>query len=380
MVNVNAPLSQELLHVTVGESETQIPAHRQSDHLWWEPEANERRGCDGPGKTTSGSHTPSLTTAAPIHGRNRAVVIALLVVRCVAATPLEPAQHRGPLRGADSADGDEWGDPLRKLGLQSSELGRGARTLLRLTAGKIALCEHSNSWRRSWMARAKVGRYASSDSSGATRGTWPYDGPAPGFRRGANASVDEEGTALVSTDRPHLRLADPADARRVAALHADSWRRHYRGAYSDEFLDRDVAADRLALWTDRFQQPTVDTVTILAEDQGALVGFAHTIFDHDREWGALLENLHVASARKRRGIGSRLLSETAARVREQAQPCGLYLWVLEQNVAAQAFYEAHGGRRVERTQAPAPGGVSTRLKGSPTRLRYAWVDLGVLVA
>jgi hypothetical protein len=32
--------------------------------------------------------------------------------------------------------------------------------------------------------------------------------------------------------------------RRSQNLHADSWRRHYRGAYADAFLDGDVLADR----------------------------------------------------------------------------------------------------------------------------------------
>jgi hypothetical protein len=29
-----------------------------------------------------------------------------------------------------------------------------------------------------------------------------------------------------------LRRADPSDAERIASLHTDSWRRHYRGTYS----------------------------------------------------------------------------------------------------------------------------------------------------
>jgi hypothetical protein len=33
-----------------------------------------------------------------------------------------------------------------------------------------------------------------------------------------------------------LRTATSADAVAVAALHADSWRRHYRGVYRDEYL------------------------------------------------------------------------------------------------------------------------------------------------
>ncbi|MDQ6849097.1 MAG: hypothetical protein M3070_03765 [Actinomycetota bacterium] len=30
---------------------------------------------------------------------------------------------------------------------------------------------------------------------------------------------------------------------------------HYRNAYSDAFLDGDVAADRLTVWTDRLREP-----------------------------------------------------------------------------------------------------------------------------
>ena len=50
-----------------------------------------------------------------------------------------------------------------------------------------------------------------------------------------------------------FRLAGPADAGAVAKLHAESWRHHYRGAYSHAFLDGDVVADRLAVWTDRLR-------------------------------------------------------------------------------------------------------------------------------
>jgi hypothetical protein len=42
MVNLDAPLRHGFFDVTVGEPETQIPAHRQDDHLRWEPEPGER--------------------------------------------------------------------------------------------------------------------------------------------------------------------------------------------------------------------------------------------------------------------------------------------------------------------------------------------------
>ena len=183
----------------------------------------------------------------------------------------------------------------------------------------------------------------------------------------------------MAHDPLRFRVAGFSDAEGIAALHADSWRRHYRGAYSDAFLDGDVTADRLAVWADRLRTPDPACRTIVAELTGGLVGFAHTVFDDDPIWGALLDNLHVASGHKRRGVGSRLLAMTAQAVIERAHRTGLYLWVLEQNVDAQAFYRARGGRCVGRRDASPPGGLSGRLNGSPVGLRYAWADPAVLL-
>jgi GNAT superfamily N-acetyltransferase len=168
-----------------------------------------------------------------------------------------------------------------------------------------------------------------------------------------------------------FRIARAGDAEAVANLHAESWRRHYRGAYSDAFLDGDVFADRSGVWTDRLREPDPRRCTILAED-GSLVGFANTFFDDDPKWGALLDNLHVTDRHKSRGVGTRLLALTAKAVIARPESAGLYLWVLEQNVDAQAFYEARGGKRVGRGLVSPPGGIASRLTGSPAKLRYAW--------
>ena len=105
-----------------------------------------------------------------------------------------------------------------------------------------------------------------------------------------------------------------------------------------------------------------------------VVGFANTVFDRDPTWGALLDNLHVGNRHKRRGTGSRLLALTAKAVMARPERTGLYLWVLEQNVDAQAFYEARGGRCVGRDLASPPGGIASRITGSPAELRYAWPE------
>jgi len=115
---------------------------------------------------------------------------------------------------------------------------------------------------------------------------------------------------------------------------------------------------------------TTDLVALLAAHRAAMT--AHTVLGDDPTWGALLDNLHVAQGHKRRGVGSQLLASSAQVVIERGT--GLYLWVQEQNVDAQAFYQARGGKCVARALISPPGGVASRLNGSSVKLRYAWAD------
>jgi ribosomal protein S18 acetylase RimI-like enzyme len=176
---------------------------------------------------------------------------------------------------------------------------------------------------------------------------------------------------------PRLRVAGPADAENIALLHTDNWRRHYRGALSDAFLDDDLFADRLSVWSRRLAAPS-HAMTVIAEDDAGLAGFVHVVFDDDERWGSLIDNLHVAHDRKGTGLGKALLIRGAEAAAEQATNPGFYLWVLEQNVAAQGFYQAVGGAFVEKTTALPPGGASSRYNGNPGTIRVAWPDASVL--
>jgi GNAT superfamily N-acetyltransferase len=177
-----------------------------------------------------------------------------------------------------------------------------------------------------------------------------------------------------------FRAARPGDAQAIAALHTDSWQRNYRGAFSDAFLDRDAAGYLLPLWIARLADPDPLARTILAEHNGAITGFAHTLLGHDTTRGAFLDNLHVAHGLKRQGLGTQLLSLTAQAVLDWSSASGLYLWVLEQNSNARAFYTARGGVCAERIQAPPPGGDPARLNGKPITLIYAWHEPSKLLA
>ena len=166
--------------------------------------------------------------------------------------------------------------------------------------------------------------------------------------------------------------ADDADA--IGRLHADSWRRNYRGAMRDSYLDGDVVTERLATWTERLASPAAGSFTVVAVREGAVVGFAHTVVDADPEWGALLDNLHVTHELRGHGIGGRHMTETARRLVERTADPRLHLWVLEQNTAAQDFYVKRGGLNVERTPGdPLPDG------GSAPAFRFAWPDVTTLL-
>jgi ribosomal protein S18 acetylase RimI-like enzyme len=176
---------------------------------------------------------------------------------------------------------------------------------------------------------------------------------------------------------PRLRVAGPADAENIALLHTDSWQRHYRGALSDAFLDGDLFADRLSVWSTRLAA-TSRTTTVVAEDDAGLAGVVHVVFGDDERWGSLVDNLHVAHDRKGTGLGKTLLTRGAEAAAEQPTNPGFYLWVLEQNVAAQGFYQAMGGAFVEKTTALPPGEASSRYNGNPGMIRVAWPDASVL--
>ncbi|MFC0547821.1 GNAT family N-acetyltransferase [Kutzneria chonburiensis] len=166
-----------------------------------------------------------------------------------------------------------------------------------------------------------------------------------------------------------FRPAEVEDADRIAELHADSWQRFYRGAYADSFLDGDVVANRREVWSARLASPA-GSATVVAEQDDLLVGFVHVIFDADPKWGSLVDNLHVRHDQRGSGLGRRLLCLAAEAVGSRP----LYLWVLEQNVAAQGFYRAYGGISVETAPVSPPGGDPTRLNGSPLMLRMVWPE------
>lgn len=164
----------------------------------------------------------------------------------------------------------------------------------------------------------------------------------------------------------NFRTATTADIAAIASLHAESWRKHYRGIWRDAYLDGPVYEDRAKVWRERLESPKSNQHILLAMANDALVGFACFYLDDDPVFGTLLDNLHVVSDQQGGGIGTQLIRAAAAVAHGHDPDSKFYLWVLEANHKARGFYEHLGANHHETVQLEEPDG------GASSVCRYVW--------
>ena len=169
-----------------------------------------------------------------------------------------------------------------------------------------------------------------------------------------------------------IRQARLQDAAAIAALHAKNWQQDYHASLSAYYLHSQVRQERLALWQMRLQQPAANQRIWLAENNGDLCGFVCAHGGQDAQWGTYIDNLHVAAAARRSGLGRRLLA-TVAQWHDVMYPSlGLYLWTIQINTGAIEFYQACGAstQDIDIWHAPDDSKVSV--------IRLTWSDAQVL--
>ncbi len=169
-----------------------------------------------------------------------------------------------------------------------------------------------------------------------------------------------------------IREASAKDYPAIAALHAANWQQHYRGIYSDAYLDREAIPERLAAWQQRLGGPAANQQVLVAMQHDSMVGFACFFIDEDPLWGSYLDNLHVAAAAQGLGVGRRLLQACAACLVNSAKTAKLYLWVYEANTAARAVYRHLGARHVGTEKQLTKDGRQA------IACRYAWDNVAPL--
>lgn len=170
-----------------------------------------------------------------------------------------------------------------------------------------------------------------------------------------------------------IRPITADDVAHIAAIHAASWKSAYVGMLREKFLQSDLVANRVDLWSRRLASKPQEHFGFIAQAGAHLIGFTFAFGDEDPNWGTQLDNLHVLPEHKGNGVGKALLSSVATACRERCKSDALFLWVYEANVAARSFYASLGAQCGERLVIPAPGG------GEVAELRYSWPTVGQLL-
>ena len=126
----------------------------------------------------------------------------------------------------------------------------------------------------------------------------------------------------------------------IAELYVSNQKEAYRGLLSDEYLNAltpERAAEKWAAY------PADGGTLFLAEESGALLGFAACKRDETLADCLYLDSLHVAAASRGRGVGRALI----ARVAQFARESGLRkmsVCVVRGNDRARALYVSLGAR------------------------------------
>src|SRR5471032_3575943 len=138
-----------------------------------------------------------------------------------------------------------------------------------------------------------------------------------------------------------LRPATSADAQLIARMHAQSWASAYRGILPDDFLDREMSAERETHWSTRFEELAAragEVVSAIQDDEP--IGFACLVAP-DETGSVLVDNLHALPGARGSGLGTAMLG-FAARWASDRAATSLHLFVIEPNVAAIGLYESRG--------------------------------------
>ena len=133
------------------------------------------------------------------------------------------------------------------------------------------------------------------------------------------------------------RFAETDDADEISRIYAQSWKTAYRGMIPDDYLDS---------LSDRRWSPHVKADSkrlLLAVEEGKPVGVSTYCAARDekmRGWGEII-SLYLLPSHFHKGIGTKLFAAAVEALREEGF-CNIYLWVLDKNETARAFYRKNG--------------------------------------
>jgi GNAT superfamily N-acetyltransferase len=146
-----------------------------------------------------------------------------------------------------------------------------------------------------------------------------------------------------------VREATAADADAIGRIHAETWRAAYAGVFPDAAFE---VERRQRWWRQWLRQPLQPpAATLVAEDEGVVVGFAGVGRSRDEPALGELYTIYVDPNRWSTGAGRALIEAAEDALRKHGFSEAM-LWVLEGNERAERFYRRAGweqddGRKTE---------------------------------
>jgi GNAT superfamily N-acetyltransferase len=144
-----------------------------------------------------------------------------------------------------------------------------------------------------------------------------------------------------------VRVAVPADAAAIAAVHVASWRGAYAGLIAQATLDALDVEEFAARRERSLIEPPAGACHFVAEAGGAVVGFAVAgpTRDDDADKAVVAEVYAMYALPSAWGTGTgRALMEACIAFLKQGGFREATLWVLSENARGRRFYEAAGFR------------------------------------
>lgn len=146
-------------------------------------------------------------------------------------------------------------------------------------------------------------------------------------------------------ERPHVlvRTARPSDVVQLARVDILSWRGAYDGIFPDSELAKLSLKRRQTQWSRRLDHHSPNRLTLVAEVDGRVVGFAYAgTARRERQSAGEIYEMYVLPQWWGYGVGTALMDITLSWLAPRFDRA--VLWVVRENTGARRFYEARGFR------------------------------------
>lgn len=151
------------------------------------------------------------------------------------------------------------------------------------------------------------------------------------------------------------RTATLADAEPVARFHVAVWHETYRDMAPPEAVAQLGFERRLTAWRESLADPDPRRVTVIAEQDGKIMGLVSVGPTQAPLYAGRgeINHLYVSPDARRLGLGAMLLAEGRTALLRAGFP-GAALGVVRENARARAFYAAQRGREIGSFTDPGP--------------------------